>query len=120
MDSNLRIYNFLTMFSLKVATAYLDVSLISISSNSSSYSFFCLFKKFRALIELTTFIYLGEHNNLQKWVDSSRKARLKMHSPDEGLQHSIGGSSELKVFPISVSFSAQKAEFAHGNYPRLN
>ena len=35
MDSNLRIYNFLTMFSLKVATAYLDVSLISISSNSS-------------------------------------------------------------------------------------
>ena len=69
MDSNLRIYIFLRMFSLKVATTCLDVSLISISSNSSSssssssfsVSFVC-FKKFRVLRELTTFIYFGEHN----------------------------------------------------------
>ena len=40
MDSNLRIYIFLTMFSMKVARACSDVSLISISTNFFSSSFF--------------------------------------------------------------------------------
>ena len=107
MDSNLRIYIFLTMFSLKVATACLDVSLISISLNSSSSflsaAFVC--SKIPHSDRIDNFHYFGRTQQ-ERFVIYKRGLILQgkhvskfiqQRKPDEGLQHSIGGSSEIEI-----------------------
>ena len=87
---------------------------------------FCFIKIFCVLTESATFI--KTHQKLfviykRGFILQGKHVSIfiKQGKPDEDLELSIGGGSEIEIkcFQCRFSFLVQKAEFAHENYPLL-